>query len=255
MSERNGASSDGGLEAVLGAFVSRDRAGFEGARYTENGVELPIGEGLWATVDTIGPYRHAIFDSDRGEAACFATVTEGKSRSIMALRVKRDGGTIREIEAMVARPPLFGGADAFGDGPGALDASGAPDAAWFEPIPESERIDRLELRRIADMYFVGLEKNDGRGEYPFADGCVRIENGFRVTQVPPAPTAGKTPYQDKLRSLSARAQFETAFSASSIAFESGDSRRSTRAAARCSRSRSSITRGPCANTGWPTERP
>ena len=211
MSEGYRASLDGALDAVLTALVSRNRASLEAARYTENGVELPVGEGLWATADATGSYRHAILNTDRGQAACFATVTEGKTRSIMALRVKHDGKAVREIEAMLARPPLFGGADAFGDGPGALDASGAPDPAWFEPIPEAERIDRAELQRIADMYFVGLEKNDGRGDYPFADDCVRIENGFRVTQVPPAPTAGKTPYQDKLRSLSAREQFETGF--------------------------------------------
>ena len=211
MSERFSASSDGGLAAVLAAFVARDHSALEGARYTENGVELPLGEGLWATADATGAYRHAIVDVERGEAACFTTVTEGRTRSIMALRLKIDGEAVREIEAVVARPPLFGGADAFGDGPGALDASGGADPAWFEPIPEAERIDRAELQRIADMYFVGLEKNDGRGEYPFADDCVRIENGFRVTQVPPAPTAGKTPYQDKLRSLSAREQFETGF--------------------------------------------
>lgn len=205
------ASCEAALETALTALVSRDRPGLENARYTENGVELPVGEGLWATADAIGPYRHAVLDPGAGEAACFTTVTEGRTRSIMALRVRGLASGIDEIEAVVARPPLFGGADAFGDGPGALDASGAADPAWFEPIPEADRIDRAELQRIADMYFVGLEKNDGRGDYPFADDCVRIENGFRVTQVPPTPTAGKTPYQDKLRSLSAREQFETGF--------------------------------------------
>jgi len=199
------------LDRVLDALITRDRSALGGARYTENGVELPVGEGLWATADAVGPYRHAVVDSATGEAACFTTVTEGNTRSIMALRVRSEGDTAREIEAMVARPPLFGGADAFGDGPDALDASGGADPAWFEPIPDAERMDRAKLQRIADMYFVGLEKNDGRGEYPFADDCVRIENGFRVTQVPPAPTAGKTPYAETLRSLSARAQFETGF--------------------------------------------
>ena len=199
------------LDPVLERLISREHAELAAARYTENGVELPVGEGLWATADAIGPYRHAIVDAHGGQAACFTTVTEGRTRSMMALRVRREGGAAAEIEAMVARPPLFGAVDAFGDGPGVLDASGGPDPAWFAEIPASERIGRADLQRIADMYFVGLEKNDGRGEYPFADDCVRIENGFRVTQVPPAPTAGKTPYAETLRSLSARAQFETGF--------------------------------------------
>ena len=199
------------LDHVLGAILSRERTDLVSARYTENGVELPVGEGLWATADAIGPYRHEIADSAGEEAACFTTVIEGKTRSHLALRVKRESGAVREIEAMVARPPLFGGADAFGDGPAALNASGAPDPGWFAGIPAAERIERAELQRISDLYFAGLEKNDGRGEYPFADDCIRIENGFRVTQVPPDPAAGKTPYAERLRSLNAREQFETGF--------------------------------------------
>jgi hypothetical protein len=70
---------------------------------------------------------------------------------------------------------------------------------------------RAELQRIADMYFIGLERNDGRGEYPFADECIRIENGFRTTGVAPAPAAGKTPYADAFRAMSAKQQFETGY--------------------------------------------
>ena len=33
---------------VLAALVSRHRSAVEHARYTENGIELPLGEGLWA---------------------------------------------------------------------------------------------------------------------------------------------------------------------------------------------------------------
>jgi hypothetical protein len=72
------------------------------------------------------------------------------------------------------------------------------------------RLPRDELRRIADAYFAGLERNDGQGDYPFADGCIRIENGFRTTDVP-AGSDGKTPYFEAFRAMSARNQFETGF--------------------------------------------
>ena len=68
------------LDAVLAALAARDPAGLTGARYTENGVELPLGAGLWATADRIGPYRHDFDDSAGGEAAAFVTVTEGAPR-------------------------------------------------------------------------------------------------------------------------------------------------------------------------------
>ena len=196
------------LDAVLAALAARDPAGLTGARYTENGVELPLGAGLWATADRIGPYRHDFDDSAGGEAAAFVTVTEGATRSIMALRVKATGGAVREIEALVARPPLFGGAGGFGDGPAQLDRAGEPDAGWFgEAAP---RLPREDLRRIADAYFAGLERNDGRGDYPFAADCIRIENGFRTTDVPSGP-AGETPYLEAFRAMSAKQQFETGF--------------------------------------------
>jgi len=198
------------LDGVLDT-IGADATALAAARYSENGQVLPIGEGLWATADRVGPYCHLFLDPESGQAACFATLTEGASRSIMALRVKASEGEVREIEAVVARPPLFGGASAFGDGAKALDESGGPDPAWHDEVHPSERMRREELAQVADLYFAGLERNDGRGEYPFADDCIRIENGFRTTAVPPAPSAGKTPYAEAFRALSAREQFETGY--------------------------------------------
>ena len=199
------------LDTVIETIGSATAADFVDASYSENGQRLPIGEGLWATADKFGPYRHAFLDDEAGQAACFLTLTEGATRSIMALRMTVSGEKIAEIEALVARPPLFGGASAFGDGPAALDAAGGPDPAWFEDVAAAERMTRGELERVADMYFAGIERNDGRGDYPFADECIRIENGFRTTGVPPTPTAGKTPYAEAFRALSAKEQFQTGY--------------------------------------------
>ena len=196
------------LDEVLAALVSRDPSELAGARYTENGIELPLGNGLWATADAVGPYRHAFEDPASGQSAAFTTVTEGATRSIMALRVKAEGGRPTEIETMIARPPLFGGASGFGDGPAQLDAAEI-DSRWFKPA--EPRQSREDLRRAADAYFAGLERNDGLGHYPFADDCIRIENGFRTTNVPPSSGAGRTPYLDAFRALSAKEQFETGF--------------------------------------------
>ena len=40
------------------------------------------------------------------------------------------------------------------------------------------------------MYFSGMQKNDGKGVYPFADDCNRIENGAFSTNAP--TPAGQT---------------------------------------------------------------
>jgi hypothetical protein len=53
-----------------------------------------------------------------------------------------------------------------------------------------ERISREDLVRTANMYFSGMQLNDGRGAYPFADDCERFENGSQSTNAP--TPAGQT---------------------------------------------------------------
>jgi hypothetical protein len=44
---------------------------------------------------------------------------------------------------------------------------------------------RADLIATANKYFSGMQQNDGKGEYPFADDCNRIENGSLTTNQPP----------------------------------------------------------------------
>jgi len=39
------------------------------------------------------------------------------------------------------------------------------------------------------MYFSGMQLNDGKGHYPFADDCDRLENGGKTTNAPGKPGA------------------------------------------------------------------
>jgi hypothetical protein len=52
----------------------------------------------------------------------------------------------------------------------------APRRAWSEPV--SERLPRADLIRIANAYFSGIERNDGKDAYPLAADCARLENGL-----------------------------------------------------------------------------
>ncbi len=209
----------GAITRVLEAMAAHDpaRAGLTpDARYTENGQELSAGDGLWGTLDALGTYRHDFLDIVSGQAATITTISEGAVRSVLVLRVKLADGGIREVEAIAARPDVMTGQAPFADGPNQLDQSGGPAPEWSTPIPAVERLSREELRRVANMYFSGIEKNDGKGIYPFADGCIRIENGFRTTEVPGValeaePTDKETPYQPDFRAMSAKTQLETGF--------------------------------------------
>lgn len=202
------------LLGILQAAMTRTAelpAVHRGLRYTENGQELGPGTGLWATADRWGTYRHAFFDDGTGQAGCFATVHEGQTHSVVFMRMKAAGGAITEVEMIAARPGLGGGGP-FAEGAASLDAAGAPAALWDAVTEPGAQEGRAALMQAADRYFSGLERNDGRGDYNFTADCVRVENGFRTTNVPPASgAAGDTPYADAFRALGAREQFETGF--------------------------------------------
>lgn len=203
------------LDAVLTGLTSREAAHFAGARYTENGQELAIGDGLWETCDAIGPYRHDFVDAENGSAVSFVTITEGAARGLASLRIEAAKGPITEIEAVVVRPGLMGSLSAYPDGPDKLDQAGI-DPRWFAKIPPAERMDRAELKRIADAYFSAIQRNDGRGFYPFSDDCIRLEHGYQTSGEPDARDAGMerdpdTPYQPDLKAMGVKEQFETGF--------------------------------------------
>jgi len=67
---------------------------------------------------------------------------------------------------------------------------------WFKSIPPAQRPTRQELIAVADSYFSGLQKNDGKGvngtgTYNFTNDCDRIENGAHTTNVPRPPNEPK----------------------------------------------------------------
>ncbi len=52
---------------------------------------------------------------------------------------------------------------------------GKPGDVFFQTIPEDKRPTREELIKTANYYFAGLQRNDGKGYYPFTPDCMRYE--------------------------------------------------------------------------------
>ena len=184
------------LDAMLKHEV--DRALFsEKVRFTENGVQLPFGnEGLWASMVGKGTYKFYVPDIETQQVAFIGTAREESMRPgegnpvAIALRLKIVDGLITEAEQLVIRPesnlfdpnrkPPPSAADN-------IEKMGAPHPVYMEAIPEAERASREELIKTANYYFSGLQRNDGKGYYPFTDDCDRYENGSRATNVPLKP--------------------------------------------------------------------
>jgi hypothetical protein len=156
-------------------------------KYTENNQVVDVGDGFWKTAEGRGAYSHYFADPDAGQVAFMGTMREAGTPILMSLRLRIELGRITEIESVYFKPG--------GGGPNnieAMDKSGKPDDMWFKSIPPAQRLSRQEMISIADGYFTGLQKNDGKGiqgtgTYPFTNDCHRIENGSPTTNVPPPP--------------------------------------------------------------------
>ena len=150
-------------------------------RFTEDGQQLPIGEGLWKSMKAAGKYRLYIADAQAGVIGLLSTVVEDNadpakgSPAAIALRLKIVNGEITEIEQNVVRDAKA--ADR-------IEALGQPRKQFLTAIPPKERMSRRDLVMTANEYFSGMQSNDGKGDYPFAKTCNRIENGGQSTNTP-----------------------------------------------------------------------
>lgn len=177
-------------------------------KFTENGVRLPLGnEGLWFSMSGKGTYKFYIPDIETQQIAFIGTAREGASAPgakskegtpvAVALRLKIVNGLITEAEQLVIRPEtnLMGGGSGstFPPAAAAIEKVGSPHKVYTEVIPEAERPSREEMIKTANYYFTGLQRNDGKGYYPFTDDCDRLENGMQTTNIPMKdPKTGQT---------------------------------------------------------------
>jgi hypothetical protein len=158
--------------------------------YTENAQRMELGDGFWKTVEGRGNYTHMFADPEFGQVAFMGTMREAGGLLLMSVRLRIELGRITEIESVFFRPG--------GGGPNNIAEMDKykEEEMWLKSIPPAQQMSRQELIAIADSYFSGLQRNDGKGvngtgTYPFTNDCHRIENGAPTTNVPPAAQAPK----------------------------------------------------------------
>jgi hypothetical protein len=171
------------LDRYLAAIIAHDPAAAPLAktyRETENAAETAPGAGVWASLTALGAVQRRYLDPVSGQAAYFGTVEEGVAAAIVSLRIKVEGRKIAEAEWIVARK-----------GEALLNVAGLAAEPPPETIaPKAGRASRAQLRAAANSYFDGLQGHDG-ALVLHNPGCVRLENGTRVTgrHAPPPGSA------------------------------------------------------------------
>jgi hypothetical protein len=205
----NRACLEGLIDQYLKAVVAHDPSKLplsKDVMYTENNQVIDVGDGFWKTAQGLGNYRHVFADPEFGQVAMMGTMMEAGTPILMSLRLRVELGRITEIESIYFKPG--------GGGPNniaAMDKMGKAEDIWFRTIPPAQRLSRQQMIAVADAYFSGLQKNDGKGvngspTYPFTPDCHRIENGAPTTNVPAPPN--QAPGTINLFSLDCLTQFQ-----------------------------------------------
>ncbi len=165
------------LTHYLDSVVAHDPARLPLARtvrFTEDGVERKLGEGLWRTATGRRPYRVDFIDPGLGAAAVHAVFEEGGAPVLFAARLKIVDRTIAEVETMVVRNADEGALFA-------PDNLKTPTPTMAHRPSAAERTPRAEMVRIASSYPAGLRAGSFvTVDVPFAPDAYRFENSVRM---------------------------------------------------------------------------
>jgi hypothetical protein len=182
---------DGFVDQYLAALVAHEPARLPWAKnvkFTENNVELQIGDGLWGTITGKGAEDLRAADPENGQSAFFGVIDERGAQSFLALRMKVQDHRISEVETIVDRK-------GYGPGPFGDPATLRPVQVLLEDVPTERRRPLERMIALADGYFNTLELNDGVIFTQFTDDCSRRENGVWTANDPhPDPHSNYSAY-------------------------------------------------------------
>ena len=167
----------GMMTRYLNAMVAHDPSALPVAptvKFTEDTVQMKLGEGAWKTVTRLRPYRVDFIDVPQGVAAVHAVVEENGAPVLFAARLKVVDRRLTEVETMVVRNREEGAL-------WAPDNLKEPTAMMLYRPQASERMSRDHMVAIATRYPEGLRMGSfEKSDVPFAPNAYRFENGVRM---------------------------------------------------------------------------
>jgi hypothetical protein len=161
-------------DAFLAGLISRKQGAdvpwTDRVRYTENGVGMTVGDGIWATVTARTATPLVIADPATDSIVWIGGIEEHGQPGWLALRLKASGGRIAEAEVIIRRKE--------GRPPYADPTGFARDAAFGQA---SAHQPRERLIGLAQGYLNSIAANDGTLLTRIAPACERTENGLVMT--------------------------------------------------------------------------
>ena len=172
------------VDSYLAALVAHDPSQVPLApnlKFVENTVPLRAGDGFWKTATALpSTFKIYVADPVAQQVGFIGVMQEGDQTVQLGLRLKLHKGQITEVEHLVARQLR----------PTSLPNLQSPRPGLLTVVPPAERSSREELLKIGASYYDALVNSDGHAA-PFADDCLRRENGMQTTGNPPPATPGR----------------------------------------------------------------
>jgi len=171
------------VDNYLAALVAHDPSRVKFApnvEFVENLTPMKPGEGLWKTASAL-PTTFKIYVPDpvSGEVGFMCIMQESDKPIDFALRLKIHNGRIVEAEHLIARNLREN----------SLKNLQTPRPGLLATVPPDDRVPRAEMLTIGASYYEALVSADANNA-PFADDCVRRENGMQTTSNPPPDKPG-----------------------------------------------------------------
>lgn len=157
------------------------------ARFTEQGQEVKVGEGIWQRV-TEGPTTFKLYVPDPvvGQLGSIVVMRDGNTFVQVGVRLKVENRRITEAEHLSWRVGQGGGLTLPDGIPASPPATlQAPRPGLLERLEPAERLPRKVMLLFAHGYYDAIEQSDGQA-VPFADSCVRHEGGNHTAGPRPA---------------------------------------------------------------------
>jgi hypothetical protein len=142
-------------------------------RYTENGVGLMIGEGIWGSARSKRDEVLRVADPQRGTVVWYGVVLEHDAPAYYGMRLKVENKRIAEVEALVAR--------ARNPGPFADAGRYTLDAALGAPLAPKDRQSVARLTDVVQRYGKLMQSQGSAKSVAFDPSCRRVENGATVS--------------------------------------------------------------------------
>ncbi|MDQ2639926.1 MAG: hypothetical protein M3Y79_05040, partial [Pseudomonadota bacterium] len=167
------------LEALAARFMTamaaqkpQDVPWARDVKFTENGVGIQVGEGIWGSIRSKSDFGVTVADAGAGTVTWYGLIYDHDAPAYAGVRLKVKGSLVSEAEVIVARER--------NPGPWASPKAFQPNALFSSVVDKSQRSARRALISAVEGYAKSIT-GDGKVQVRFDAGCTRAENGQVVT--------------------------------------------------------------------------